>query len=648
MSKRSYPVWDYPSNTKQNLITPAKSPQERNRGVGIPQSPQSRAPTLQNTTPAQRGIVPERGQNARQNYKPPTRGRPASTGAQPWLRNSGAGKQTPGTTGTIRRTGTTGTARQTGTSKSTGTTGKPPYRSSYASAADLADMNEIMGVNSYTGEAQDVADDFLRQKGVSSTTEYQKKFFAEQEAKRRAQEERARQYRELYGSAEDEAEILGLRGGYTGKVNDMVQAEWARYNVDNAADYRAALEAKGTGADYLWRRAVGGAKGATQALANVPRGEIFDMTSALSDTDDTVQVLEHWFRQPVETSVDGETIPAGAVACSVQAGGHELRYIPNYWRRTGAQNTLFPFVHYWRIQDENRFWNKSELSAVLDLVDAADRKLASALLNDSFLSNDILLVEDGALADGEELTNEPGAIVHLKQGRMGGVQRLGGLQSVGKAAMDITWFKEQIERASRSYDTGTGKETARVTTASGLSMLRADGREQADIKRADRNAGFERLYELLDWLCLEFFDDDRMLYLGAPEGIRAPGQRMIYNSADFARTLPEIRSLTGEVVRPSREFFPRVDITVQAADGARRDRQTTLQALDSLTRANVTAENWRIFAAELEILDIPDRQEIVGEWERRFAPTGETVPSVVGYAAYVPREEGGAEGGEPV
>ena len=380
----------------------------------------------------------------------------------------------------------------------------------------------------------------------------------------------------------------------------------------------------------------------------VSRTGVFDLTTAINDLDDTVQVLEHWFRQPCDTEEDGERVPAGAVACSILAGGRELRYIPNYWKRTCKQNRLFPFVHYWRIQDENRFWNKSELSAVLDLVDAADRKLASALLNDSFLSNDILLVEDGALADGEELTNEPGAIVHLKQGRMGGVQRLGGLQSVGKAAMDITWFKEQIERASRSYDTGTGKETARVTTASGLSMLRADGREQADIKRADRNAGFERLYELLDWLCLEFFDDDRMLYLGAPEGIRAPGQRMIYNSADFARTLPEIRSLTGEVVRPSREFFPRVDITVQAADGARRDRQTTLQALDSLTRANVTAENWRIFAAELEILDIPDRQEIVGEWERRFAPTGETVPSVVGYAAYVPREEGGAEGGEPV
>ena len=268
MSKRSYPVWDYPSNTKQNPIPPAKSAQERNRGVGIPQSQQSRAPTLQSTTPTQRGIVPERGQNARQNYKPPTSGRPTSTGAQPWLRNSGAGKQTPGTTGTIRRTGATGTARQTGTSKSTGTTGKPPYRSSYASAADFADMNEIMGVSSYTGEAQDVADNFLRQNGVSSPEEYQKKFFTEQtrkqqerEARRRAQEERARQYREQYGDEEAAAEYMGLRGGYTGEVDDLVQAEWRKNGVSDAAGYRKV-------ADYRWRNMAGGAVDTLRNSAN--------------------------------------------------------------------------------------------------------------------------------------------------------------------------------------------------------------------------------------------------------------------------------------------------------------------------------------------------------------------------------------------
>lgn len=380
----------------------------------------------------------------------------------------------------------------------------------------------------------------------------------------------------------------------------------------------------------------------------VSRMGVFDLTTAINDLDDTVQVLEHWFRQPCDTEEDGERVPAGAVACSILAGGRELRYIPNYWKRTCKQNSLFPFVHYWRIQDENRFWNKSELTPIIELVDAADRKLAMSILNDTFLANDIILVEDSALADGEEFTNEPGAVIHLKQNRMGGVQRLGGLQSIANGAMGVEFFKNQIERASRNYDINQGRETTKVTTATGLAMMRQDAQSQADIKGADRDAGFERLYELLDWLALEFFDDDRMLFIGAPEGMRAPGQRMIYNSADFARTLPEIRSLTGEVVRPSREFFPRVDITVQAADGARRDRQTTLQALDSLTRANVTAENWRIFAAELEILDIPDRQEIVGEWERRFAPTGETTSSVNGYAAYASREEGGAEGGEPV
>lgn len=281
MSKRSYPVWDYPSNTKQNPIPPAKSSQGQNRGVGIPQSQQSTAakksfPKPETAIPLDRQLyrealeaqtaatIPRRGQNARQNYKPPTRGRPTqNTGVQ--RQSSGKGNQTTGTTVTTRGTGTTSTAKAPGTAK---TTGRLPYRSSYASAADLADMDEIMGVNPYTGEAQDVGNAFLAENGVSSPEEYQKKFFAGQEAKRRAQEERARQMRTLYGSPEDEAEILGLSGGYTGEVNDLVNAEWARYNADNAADYRAALKTKGTEADYLWRRTVGGAKGATQALAN--------------------------------------------------------------------------------------------------------------------------------------------------------------------------------------------------------------------------------------------------------------------------------------------------------------------------------------------------------------------------------------------
>ena len=284
MSKRSYPVWDYPTNTKQNPIPPLKSTQGQNRGVGIPQSQQSTAakkgfPKPETAIPMDRQLyrealeaqtaatIPQRGQNARQNYKPPTRRRPTqNTGVQ--RQNSGKGNQTTGTAGTTRRTGTTSTAKAPGTAK---TTGRPPYRSSYASAADLADMNEIMGVNPYTGEAQDVADDFLRQNGVSSPEEYQKKFFAGQEAKRRAQEERARQMRTLYGSPEDEAEILGLSGGYTGDPNDVAAAVQREYGANNAEEFREILQNRMSIWDYpnyLNRRYKGGYLTSLQDLAN--------------------------------------------------------------------------------------------------------------------------------------------------------------------------------------------------------------------------------------------------------------------------------------------------------------------------------------------------------------------------------------------
>ena len=351
----------------------------------------------------------------------------------------------------------------------------------------------------------------------------------------------------------------------------------------------------------------------------VSRTGVFDLTTAINDLDDTVQVLEHWFRQPCDTEEDGERVPAGAVACSILAGGRELRYIPNYWKRTCKQNRLFPFVNYWRIQDENRFWNKSELAPILELVDAADRKLAMSILNDTFLANDIILVEDSALADGEEFTNEPGAVIHLKQNRMGGVQRLGGLQSIANGAMGVEFFKSQIERASRNYDINQGRETTKVTTATGLAMMRQDAQSQADIKGADRDAGFERLYELLDWLALEFFDDDRMLFIGADEMKDRAPQAMPFNADSFTEVMPKVLDGAGNVVREEWQYFPRVDVTITAGDSIAHGKAQTLQALQALTQSQITAENWKLFAAQLELIDLPGKQEIINEWQQRFA-----------------------------
>ncbi len=367
----------------------------------------------------------------------------------------------------------------------------------------------------------------------------------------------------------------------------------------------------------------------------VPRSSVFDLTTAVDETTDTVQVLEHWFKWPADgeaETADGKRVRvhAGTVACSVQCGDVELKLIPSYWARTWRQCRLFPFVHYWRIRDENSFWNKSELFPIIDLVDAEDRKLGAALLNDAFLSNDIILAEEGAVADGSEITNAPGAVITVKQNRMGAVQRLGGIHSAGNSTILLNYLKERIEAANRNWDTGQGKETSRQTTATGLAMLREDSTAQADIKKADRRAGFERLYQLLDWLALEYFDDDRMLYLGADRDRGRPEPQSVrFNAGNYAMTQPAVYdAVTMQRVRDEWEYFPMVDVTVTAGDGAARGKTATLQALSTLTQANITADNWQLYAAQLEILDIPDKDRIIETWRRKFEPQGTpgTVP----------------------
>lgn len=359
-----------------------------------------------------------------------------------------------------------------------------------------------------------------------------------------------------------------------------------------------------------------------QTQYRVEDGLFEPVTSGTLARDDMVQILEHWYRNPCDT----EEAPAGAIGCTMQAGGVEIKWIPNYWEKTGRQCRLFPFIHYWCIRDETQFWNRSELDPILSLVDAADRQIAIGQLNDAMMANDIVLVEEGALADGAEFTNVPGAQVTVKQGRMGGVARLGGLNNGIQSVSAVNWFLDQIQRTSRNYDSNNGRETARVTTASGLLQLRGDAETQQKLKKADRDAGFCRLYELLDWLALEYFDDDRLLFIGAKKKGEQP-QSLTYNGDDFARRAGvRVDMLTAAVTDEGFDYYPRVDVTVTAGDGLSKNPATTVEVLDKLAASQITADNWELLAAELEYLDIPQKQEIIEGWRRKFAPT---VPSEV-------------------
>ncbi len=359
-----------------------------------------------------------------------------------------------------------------------------------------------------------------------------------------------------------------------------------------------------------------------QTQYRVEDGLFEPVTSGTFARDDMVQILEHWYRNPCDT----EEAPTGAIGCTMQAGGVEIKWIPNYWEKTGRQCRLFPFIHYWCIRDETQFWNRSELDPILSLVDAADRQIAIGQLNDAMMANDIVLVEEGALADGSEFTNVPGAQVTVKQGRMGGVARLGGLNNGIQSVSAVNWFLDQIQRTSRNYDSNNGRETARVTTASGLLQLRGDAETQQKLKKADRDAGFCRLYELLDWLALEYFDDDRLLFIGAKKKGEQP-QSLTYNGDDFARRAGvRVDMLTAAVTDEGFDYYPRVDVTVTAGDGLSKKPATTVEVLDKLAASQITADNWELLAAELEYLDIPQKQEIIEGWRRKFAPT---VPSEV-------------------
>ena len=43
-----------------------------------------------------------------------------------------------------------------------------------------------------------------------------------------------------------------------------------------------------------------------------------------------------------------------------------------------------------------------------------------------------------------------------------------------------------------------------------------------------------------------------------------------------------------------------------------------VEALQALAKTPVTRENWRLIAAQLDILQIPGKQDIIADWERTF------------------------------
>ena len=244
-----------------------------------------------------------------------------------------------------------------------------------------------------------------------------------------------------------------------------------------------------------------------------------------------------------------------------------------------------------------------------------DRELAIALYNDAMTSSDMFLVEEDALADGQELTNIPGSVLKLKPGQSGRVQRLLGAHTGIHCMPMIGALQEQIARTVGNFDATHGSEPLRVTTASGIAQLNERSDARRSLKRADRLDGFKRLYQLCDWSALEFYDDRRLIRLGTPSD---GGGYFVFDPAEHRMMKRGAKDVDGEVISGAKSYFPVVDVIVAAGDGIAKSTSFTASVLEKLASMPVTAENYKLLCAFVELADIPQAAELSDFWRGMF------------------------------
>lgn len=305
--------------------------------------------------------------------------------------------------------------------------------------------------------------------------------------------------------------------------------------------------------------------------------------------DDVIAVTEHWYR-------DEE----GDICCSIQAGGYELRHIEKYWQRTAPYNTSYPFVIQYRVSNPDAFWGYGDIEPILTLVDAVDRELSIAQLSSAFLGSDIILAEHDAFS--EEPENRPGALWRLKPGAMGKVARLGGFSGNAAHLETAARLREMISETLGTLDIDKGIVQTSLTSAAALSQLieRSDARSVP--KKSERINAFARLYTLIDWTALEFYDEDRIIFLGAQNG----GE-------------PKVFTFNANNFMDERGYFPIVDAYVSAGDGMRQSNTFTLSAINALLGHQVTRENYPLVMDVLRLLGLERAGEIEEHFEKIFA-----------------------------
>ncbi len=333
-----------------------------------------------------------------------------------------------------------------------------------------------------------------------------------------------------------------------------------------------------------------------------PREEYSAFSEYYDDTADCVTVTEFWFRQPYGKKDGENSFEAGDIAVSILINGREARYVPKYWKNTNC--SFFPFVIYNKIPSENSIWGKSELELLIPIIDAADRELTFAQMNSAFCSNDVILAEENAFADGEIPENSPGAVWKLRPGMMGKVQRLGNLGATQMSQFNnYTVWKTMMEETTGNYEANQGKEPMRVTTASGIALLNERAKSRMALKKAGKSEGFKRLFMLIDYTALEFYKSGR--HIDTKDG-----------GFDFG-----VLAKTSELYK---NYSPNIDVKIHIGDGLSNSKAFTVSAINTLISTNITKDNYVFVKAYVDLVGLPMRNEICRYLDEKFAHADES------------------------
>ena len=354
--------------------------------------------------------------------------------------------------------------------------------------------------------------------------------------------------------------------------------------------------------------------------ANHGDTEIYE--SATRDIyDDTLQVIEYWYRDD-----------AGDIACSICVNETEVQHIEKYWVNTAESgNKLYPFVKYCKTPNTKNFWDRGDIDAIKDLIDAADREFMNALLNSAMLGNDIILEEEGAFADGVEPVNMPGARWKVKTNKISAVRRLGGITNNSNSINMINFIHDKIEEVNGNFATKGAEVPSRVNTASGLAMIREDREKRSAPKKIDRVGGFRRLYELIDWTALEFYTTDRIVLIRGKNG--EPDRSMTFNSDLVKQPVPTAQSpidfLPGEEPQEQPEtqyYYPRIDCEINVGQGIAKSPALTLQATQELTKIPVNPVNIELVCSMIDLMGLNNGNQIKDSLRQAVQPQQAQAP----------------------